>query len=92
MVAAAAAGRAKTAAASKKINQQISRVDSSGTIAMLEKMKAKVEEDESLATAYGEMAAADKSVDDEINAALSSGSTSAPSTSLIELKKKMGIE
>ncbi len=84
--------RARTAASTKKINQQISKVDSAGTISMLEKMKAKVEEDESLALAYGEMANADKSVDDEINAALESGQGPAPSTNLLELKKKMGIE
>ena len=83
--------RAKTATATKKINQQIAKVDSSGTIAMLEKMKAKVEEDESLAQAYGEMAAVDKSVDDEINAALAGGSTSTASQSLMDLKQKMGI-
>ncbi len=83
--------RAKTASATKKINQQIARIDSSGTIAMLEKMRAKVDEDESLAAAYGEMAAVDKSVDDEINAALAGGSTSTASQSLVELKKKMGI-
>ena len=65
--------RAKTAAATKKINQQIARVDSSGTLAMLEKMKSKVEEDEALALAYGEMADLDKSVDDEIDATLKSG-------------------
>jgi phage shock protein A len=83
--------RAKTATATKKINQQIAKIDSSGTISMLEKMRAKVEEDESLATAYGEMAAVDKSVDDEINVALAGGSTPAASDSLLELKKKMGI-
>jgi len=83
--------RAKTASATKKINQQISKIDSSSTIAMLEKMRDKVEEDESLATAYGELAAADKSVDDEISAALAGGSTSTTSESLLELKKKMGI-
>jgi phage shock protein A len=83
--------RARTAAATKKINQQIARVDSSGTIAMLEKMRSRVEEDESLATAYGEMAAVDKSVDDEINAVLSGGSTPSTSQSLLELKQKMGI-
>ena len=83
--------RAKTASATKKINKQIARVDSSGTIAMLEKMRAKVEEDESLASAYGEMASVDKSVDDEINAALASGTTATASQSLLEMKKKMGI-
>ena len=83
--------RSRTAAATKKINQQIARVDSSGTIAMLEKMRSRVEEDESLATAYGEMATADKSVDDEINKALSGGSTPSTSQSLLELKQKMGM-
>ena len=83
--------RAKTASATRKINQQIARIDSSGTISMLEKMRAKVEEDESLAAAYGDMAAADKSVDEEITAALSGGSTSTSSQSLLEMKKKMGI-
>lgn len=83
--------RSKTATATKKINQQIAKIDSSSTIAMLEKMKNKVEEDESLAAAYGEMAAADKSVEDEINAALEGGSTATASQSLLELKNKMGI-
>ncbi len=85
--------RSKTAAATKKINQQIAKVDSSSTIAMLEKMKAKVEEDESLAMAYGEMASADQSVDDEINAVLKGADAKAlpPPQALLELKKKMGI-
>ena len=84
--------RAKTAAATKKINQQIANVDSSGTMAMLEKMKSKVEEDEALALAYGEMADLDKSVDDEIDVALKSGNTVTASVHLLELKKKMGIK
>ena len=85
--------RSKTAAATKKINQQIAQVDSSSTIAMLEKMKAKVEEDESLAMAYGEMASADQSIDDEINAVLKGKDAKAlpPPQALLELKKKMGI-
>ncbi|MBF0225891.1 MAG: PspA/IM30 family protein [Desulfobacterales bacterium] len=83
--------RAKTAESTKKINQQLAKMDSSGTIAMLEKMKAKVEEDETLAIAYGEMASTETSVDDEINAALKSGTNIAASDSLLELKKKLGI-
>ena len=85
--------RSKTAAATKKINQQIAKVDSSSTIAMLEKMKAKVEEDESLAMAYGEMASAEQSIDDEINAVLKGDEAKAlpPPQALLELKKKMGI-
>ena len=84
--------RAKTAAATKKINQQIARVDSSGTLGMLEKMKSKVEEDEALALAYGEMADLDKSVDNEIDAALESGNRVTASAHLLELKEKMGIK
>jgi phage shock protein A len=82
--------RAKTAASTKKINKQMAKIDSSGTIAMLEKMKSKVEEDESLAVAYGEMISEDKSVDDEINAAVSKPSSNT-SQDLIELKRKMGL-
>jgi len=84
--------RARTAESTKKINKQLAQVDSSGTIVMLEKMKTKVEEDESLAQAYGEIASADQSIDDEISAALESGQRQAASDSLLELKKKMGIE
>lgn len=84
--------RAKTAAATKKINQQIAKVDSSGTIAMLEKMKSKVEEDEALALAYGDMADLDKTVDNEIDAALESGTRVTVSAHLTELKNKMGIK
>ncbi len=83
--------RAKTAAATRKINEQLAKVDSSGTIAMLEKMKAKVEEDEALAESYGEIAAVDKSVDDEINAVLAGSGSSSGNASLADLKAKMGI-
>lgn len=85
--------RAKTASSSKKINAQMAKIDSTGTIAMLEKMKTKVEEEENLAIAYGEMAGASTSVDDEINKALAASNTPliAASNSLEELKKKMGI-
>ncbi len=83
--------RAKTAAATRKINEQVARVDSSGTIAMLEKMKAKVEEDESLAQSYGELASAETSVDDEINAALGGSQLSPASDKLAALKARMGL-
>ncbi|MFP4030601.1 MAG: PspA/IM30 family protein [Desulfococcaceae bacterium] len=83
--------RAKTAESTKKINRQLSKIDSSGTVAMLERMKARVEEDESLAVAYADMASPDKSVDDEINAAITSGKSTSATASLEELKKKMGI-
>ncbi len=84
--------RAKTATATKKLNAQIAQVDSGGTIAMLEKMRAKVEEDESLAKAYGEIADTSTSIDDEITKALGTGSNLPQvSDSLAALKAKMKI-
>lgn len=82
--------RAKVSTATKKLNQQMAGIDSSSTVAMLERMKIKVEEEESLAQSYGEIAAAPKSVDDEIDKALGS-STPASSDALAALKAKMGI-
>jgi phage shock protein A len=83
--------RAKTAESTKKINQQLARIDSSSTIAMLERMKNKVEEDEALAQAYGEVADADTSVDAEINRALSGSQTAGAKDRLAELKARMGL-
>jgi len=83
--------RSKTAKATKKINEQMSKIDSSSTISMLEKMKDRVAEQECLAEAYGEVANADKSIDDEIDSVLGSPSTQAASSSLLDLKKKMGL-
>jgi phage shock protein A len=83
--------RAKTATATQKINQQLSRIDSSSTIALLERMKNKVEEDEALAQAYGEVANFDTSVDAEIDRALADSQTTSAQDRLAELKAKMGL-
>lgn len=83
--------RAKTAASTRKINQQLAQIDSSSTIAMLERMKHKVEEDEALAQAYGEVADIDTSVDVEIDRALAGTQTSSAQDHLAELKAKMGL-
>lgn len=83
--------RAKTASSTKKINQQLAQVDSSSTVAMLERMKNKVEEDEALAQAYGEVASIETSVDSEIDRALAGAETTSSQDRLAELKAKMGI-
>jgi phage shock protein A len=83
--------RSKTAASTKKINQQLAKIDSSSTIAMLERMRNKVEEDEALAQAYGEVADADTSVDAEINRALAGSQTAGAQDRLAELKARMGL-
>ncbi len=84
--------RARTAESMKKVNKQLAGVDSSSTIAMLEKMKAKVEEEESLAQAYGELSEGESSIDEQIDEALALPEEAAGTDSLAELKKKMGIE
>ena len=83
--------RAKTANATRKINQRLANVDSRGTVALLERMKEKVAEEEALSQAYGEMGDVATSVDDEINKALASGSSVKAKDSLAELKAKMGM-
>ena len=82
--------RAKVSSATKKLNKQLAGIDSSSTVAMLERMKTKVEEEESLAESYGEIAAAPKTVDAEIEKALGD-SAHAGSDQLAALKQKMGI-
>lgn len=82
--------RAKTASSMRKINQQLANVDSSSTIAMLEKMKNKVEEEESLAEAYGEISDV-PDLDEEIDKVLEAPSAAKAADSLADLKKKMGI-
>lgn len=84
--------RARTAASMRKINQQLANVDSSGTIATLEKMKNKVMEEESLAEAYGDISEVSLGVDEEIDKALEAPSPTKASDSLAVLKKKMGIQ
>ena len=82
--------RSKVSTATKKLNKQMAGIDTSSTVAMLERMKARVEEEESLAESYGEIAAAPRSLDDEINKALAEGESS-QSEQLAALKARMGI-
>jgi phage shock protein A len=83
--------RAKVAKATKNINKQLADVDSSSTVSMLERMKDKVAEEESLAESYAEIAGESTSIDDEIENALESGSAeSKASDSLAALKAKLG--
>jgi len=84
--------RARTAASMRKINQQLAGVDSSSTIAMLEKMKDKVVEEESLAEAYADVSEVGADVDAAIEKALIAESPEKTSDSLADLKRKMGIE
>ncbi|WP_293953033.1 MULTISPECIES: PspA/IM30 family protein [unclassified Sphingobacterium] len=79
--------RVKVSNAAKMVNKQLANIDSNSTISMLERMKEKVEEDEALAKAYGEIATNNKSKIDEINENL--GGSDSVNNELEELKRKL---
>jgi phage shock protein A len=83
-----------TAKTRLKVNKQLANINSSSTLQMLERMKAKINEEESLAVAYGELIDENKTLDDEINKALEHSTISFEYQStdkLKELKEKLGI-
>ncbi len=85
--------RVSVGQSSQNINKELSQIDSGDTIAMLERMKSKVEETEALAEAYSEIAQEkDKQeMDDEIDGVLDSKKQKVQDA-LKELKKKMAGE
>jgi phage shock protein A len=84
--------RAKVSKATKNINKQLANVDSSSTVSMLERMKEKVAQEEALADSYADIANENRSIDDEIDSALESGSAEMKaSDDLAALKAKMGM-
>jgi phage shock protein A len=82
--------RVKVSNATKNLNKQMAEIDSSSTVSLLERMKEKVEQDEALAEAYGDIANDSKSIDDELDAAIDSTDVSAESD-LEKLKKQLGM-
>lgn len=80
--------RAKVSEATANVNKQLAGIDSSDTIAMLEKMKEKVNEQEALAESYLEISASTK--DRDIDSALAEiGGSVQASSDLAALKAKM---
>ena len=82
--------RVKVADATKSLNKQMAQIDSNGTVALLERMKEKVNQEEALAEAYGEIANSSKSIDQEIDKAINVPQTKAFSE-LEKLKEQLGI-
>jgi len=80
--------RAKVSEATKNVNKQLANVDSSSTVAMLERMKEKVEEQEALSESYAEIALDNKGADEEIDSVLENTDTSG-SDALAALKAKL---
>jgi len=81
--------RIKVSSATEKINKQMTNMDSTGVVAMLERMKEKVVQDEALAEAYGEMANANQSHEEKLKKTLEDLTVE---DELAQLKKQMGME
>ena len=80
--------RAKVASATKRLNKQLTQIDSSSTVSMLEKMKSRIDEDEAIAESYGEIANLETSIDSEIDKAIGSDQASTDDK-LAALKAKL---
>lgn len=83
--------RVKVSKATEQVNKQLAQLDNNGTIAMLERMKAKVEDQEALSKAYGEIAHAKNNLKDELNNILKDDSLSIEKD-LKAIKEKLGIQ
>ena len=82
--------RVRVSEATKKMNKQLAGIDPDSTISMLERMKDKVEQDEALGEAYGDIAGENTSLEDEINEAANFESSTSDDA-LAALKAKMNI-
>lgn len=83
--------RVKVSKATEQVNKQLAQLDNNGTIAMLERMKAKVEDQEALSKAYGEIARDKHDLKDELNNILKDDSLSIEKD-LKAIKEKLGIQ
>ena len=79
--------RVQVSQATQDINRKMTNLDSDSTVAMLEKMKEKVLQQEALEDAYSDIANASKSIDQEINAAVDTSDANA-SQELEKLKEQ----
>ncbi|PKV49390.1 phage shock protein A (PspA) family protein [Aquimarina sp. MAR_2010_214] len=83
--------RVKVSTATKNVNKQMAEIDSSSTVSMLERMKDKVNQEEALAEAYGDIANTSKSIDEEIDKAIDVTEANAEDD-LAKLKEQLGID
>ncbi|MHC8948308.1 PspA/IM30 family protein [Sphingobacterium hungaricum] len=77
----------KVSATNKTANQQMAQIEANSTIQMLERMKAKAEEDQALAKAYNELA--EQQINEKIDHSLERDKTIM--AELETLKKKIGL-
>jgi phage shock protein A len=83
--------RVTVSTATATINKQLAQLDSSGTVALLERMKEKVAAQEALGEAYGEIAQESKSMDAEIDKAIGRTGAGKAGEDLAALKAKLGL-
>ena len=82
--------RAKVSEATVNVNKQLAGIDSTDTIAMLERMKEKVDQQEALAESYLDIADSETGADHEIDSALeSTGGSLEAASDLAALKARM---
>lgn len=77
----------KVSSANKTANQQMAQIEANSTIQMLERMKAKAEEEQALAKAYHELA--EQQINEKIDHSLERDKTIM--AELEELKKRIGL-
>jgi phage shock protein A len=69
----------------------MAELDNTGTVSMLERMKEKVEQEEALAEAYGDINKKTTTIDEDIDKLIDSSKDKA-SSDLDALKQKLGIK
>lgn len=82
--------RHKVAKATKNLNKEMAEIDSSSTVAMLERMKSKIQQEEALAEAYGDLANENKTLDKKLEELTDTTNQSAEED-LAALKKQLGL-
>ncbi|RYF38024.1 MAG: PspA/IM30 family protein, partial [Chitinophagaceae bacterium] len=82
--------RVKVSKATQQVNKQLAQLDTNGTIAMLERMKDKVEDQEALSKAYAEIANPGNNLKDDLNRLLKDDTLSIEKD-LDAIKNKLGM-
>ncbi len=83
--------RVKVSKATQQVNKQLAHLDANDTISMLERMKEKVEDQEALAKAYGEIAGEKSTIKEDLEKVLND-KTSTIDSDLEAIKKQLGMD
>ncbi len=83
--------RVKVSKATQQVNKQMAHLDANDTISMLERMKEKVEDQEALAKAYGEIAGEKSTIKEDLEKVLNDKSGTIESD-LEAIRKQLGMD